>query len=223
MTHLGLVPPGAPAPGATSARLALSEHLGHIAAAQRRFDALRRVWDQMQAGKSAEARCRSVLETQIRCEEEAMQAWTRDPGTSMPRADVYAREMNEAALANAKRIADTIRAAEPEHTARQTQALLELEAAKRQLPSMTHAVLMEEAAALREQLNATMELANAQSAQLFGLRAFLDAQGAIETAQAVPVTHEMWPAQAAIKIAHQFWQAYATRLATNPNATLEDD
>jgi hypothetical protein len=80
---------------------------------------------------------------------------------------------------------------------------------------------MEEAAALRKQLDATMELANAQSAQLFGLRALLDAQGASETAQAVPVTHEMWPAQAAIIAEQEPWQAFAARLAINPNATLE--
>ncbi len=222
MTRLAVVPPAAATPTATASRAALSEHLAAIAAAQRRYDALRHVWDQMQAGKAAEARCLSVLQTQTRCEEDAMKAWARNPDTLMPTADVYAREMNEAALANAKRVADTIRAAEPEHATRQTRAVNELTALQSQLPALLHAVMMEDAAILRKELDATIALANEQSANLFGLRSYLEEQRATDDAQAVPVLHELWPAQSAIKTAHQHWQAYAARLASNPNAAMEN-
>jgi hypothetical protein len=176
----------------------------------------------MQAGKAVEARCLSVLQTQTRCEEDAMKAWARNPDRLMPTADVYAREMNESALANAKRIADTIRAAEPEHTERQTQAVRELTALRDALPRYVHAVMIEDTAILREQLNATVALANEQSAKLFGLRSYLEEHGARDAAQDVPVMHEMWPMQSAIKTAHQHWQAYAERLAANPEATMEN-
>jgi PAS domain-containing protein len=176
----------------------------------------------MQAGKDAEARCLSVLQTQTRCEEEAMKAWAANPEGPMPQADFYARQMNEEALANARRISTTIAAAEPEHSARQTQAVNDLTALQSQLPALLHAIMMEDAAILREELDATITRANEQSARLFGLRSYLEEQRATETAQAVPVTFEMWPAQSAIKTAHQHWQAYAERLAANPQATMEN-
>lgn len=222
MTALTVVPAAAATPAAPASRTALSEHLGRILAAHGRYDALRRVWSQMQGGKDAEARCLSVLQTQTRCEEDAMRAWAADPEGPMPVADAYARQMNEEALANAKRISATIAAAEPEHAARQTQALNDLTALQSQLPALLHAIMVEDAAILREELDATIARANAQSARLFGLRSYLEEQHATETAQSVPVTFEMWPAQAAIKTAHREWQAYAESLARNPEATMEN-
>ena len=221
MTALTVVPAAAPMPAATSARTALSEHLAAIAAAQHRYDALRVVWNRMQAGKEAETRCLSVLQTQTHCEEEAMKAWAASPEGPMPVADAYARQMNEEALANARRISATIAAAEPEHSARQTQAVNNLMALRNALPAYVHAVMLEDVAALREQLNATIALANEQSANLFGLRSYLEEQRATDAAQSVPVTHEMWPMQSAIKTAHQHWQAYAERLTRYPDAKVE--
>lgn len=222
MTHLAVVPPAAPAPAATASRTALSEHLGRIAAAQAKYEALRRVWGQMQAGKDAEARCLSVLQTQTHCEEEAMKAWAANPEGPMPVADAYARQMNEEALANARRISATIAAAEPEHGVRQTQSVRDLTALQNELPGYVYAVMMEDAAILRKELDAIIALANEQSAHLFGLRSYLQEQRATEAAQTVPVTHELWPMQSAIKTAHQHWQAYAERLARHPEATMEN-
>ena len=225
MTALAVVPAATPAtatPAVPASRTALSEHLARIAAAQHRYDALRAVWTRMQAGKDAEARCLSVLQTQTRCEEEAMKAWAANPDGPMPQADFYARQMNEEALANARRISATIASAEPEHAARQTQATRDLTALQSEVPALMHAIMMEDAAALRIELDATITRANEQSARLFGLRSYLEEHRAIEAAQAVPVTFEMWPMQSAIKTAHQHWQAYAARLAANPEATMED-
>ncbi len=225
MTALTVVPAAAPStatPAATGSRTALSNHLARIAAAQHRYDALRVVWGRMQAGKDVEARCLSVLQTQTRCEEDAMKAWAANPEGPMPVADAYARQCNEEALANAKRISSTIAAAEPEHGARQTQAVNDVTALRNALPDYVHAVMLEDVAALREQLNATIALANEQSANLFGLRSYLEEQRATEAAQSVPVTHEMWPMQGEIKAAHQHWQTYAERLMRQPEATMED-
>jgi hypothetical protein len=222
MTALTVVPAAAPMPAATSARTALSEHLAALAAIQHRYDALRVVWNRMQAGKDVEARCLSVLQTQTHCEEEAMREWARNPEGVMPVADAYARQMNEEALANARRISTTIAAAEPDHIARQTQAVNDLAVLRNALPGYVHAVMLEDVAALREQLNATIALANEQSANLFGLRSYFEEHRATEAAQSVPVTHEMWPMQSAIRTAHQHWQSYAERLLRYPDAKMED-
>jgi hypothetical protein len=176
----------------------------------------------MQAGKSAEARCQSVLDTQRRCEEDAVKAWAANPSGQIPEADVYAREMNEASLANATRIANTIRAAEPEHAARSTQAARELAGLEAMLPDFADAVLLEDAATVRADLEAAIAKANTLAAKLFGLRSMLVERCAHSAATEVPVSHEMWPAASDVNAAQAMWKAYAARVATNPNATLEN-
>jgi hypothetical protein len=222
MTSLALVPPGAPAPAPSTARLALVEHLARMAAAHGRAADLRQTWDRLQAEKDAEARARRVLQTQIDNEEAAMKAWAADPLGPMPQADVYARQANEECLANCKRIADNVRAAEPEHAERSTAVTREIAMLNAALPEHIGAVLLEDAANIREELDATIAKGNALTARLFGLHRQLTESGALQQSNDVPLSHDFAPTNSAVIAAQAEWTAYAERLAHNPEATMEN-
>lgn len=222
MTSLAIVRGGNAVATPTPARTALVEQLARMAAAHGRAADLRQTWDRMQQAKTVEDRCRSVLETQTRCEEEAMKAWAANPRGQMPRADAYAREMNEAALANAKREADTIRAAEPEHAERSTAVTREIAMLSAALPELIGAVLLEDAANIREELDATIAKGNALTARLFGLHRALTESGALQQSNDVPLSHDFAPTNTAVIAAQAEWTAYAERLAHNPEATMEN-
>ena len=221
MTKLALVVSDSTAPQPSTARQALSDQLARIHTARISQHDLRRTLDRLREAKDCEARCRSVLETQIRCEEEAMKAWALNPQGAMPVADTVAREFNEGALANAKRVADTVRAAEPEQMARHDAAARHVAELEAMLPELANAIMLEEARIFRAELDDAIDRANALSAKLFGLRSYLHDSGAHKTGNEAPVNYEMWPSQADIASAAREWQAHATRLAANPNATLE--
>ena len=222
MTRLAIVADNNAAPQPSAARQALQDQLARIAAARIRQYDLRQTLDRMREAKDGEARTRSVLETQIRCEEEAMKQWALNPQGAMPVADTVAREFNEGALANAKRVADTIRAAEPEQMARHDAAARHVAELEAMLPELANAIMLEEARIFRAELDDAIDRANALSAKLFGLRSYLHDSGAHKTGEQAPVSYEMWPEQRAIQSALREWQAHASRLATDPKATMEN-
>lgn len=222
MTALAVVPPAAATPAPTPARLALVEHLARTAAAHGRAADLRQTWDRLQQAKEAEARARRVLETQTANEEAAMKAWAANPRGPMPQADVYARQMNEECVANSKRIADNVRAAEPEHAERSTAVTRELAMLDAALPELIGAVLLEDASNIREELDATIAKGNALTARLFGLHRALTESGALQQSNDVPLSHDFAPTNSAVIAAQAEWTAYAERLAHNPEATMEN-
>src|ERR1041385_669295 len=79
-----------------------------------------------------------------------------------------------------QRIADNVRAAEPEHAERSTAVTRELAMLNAALPELIGAVLLEEAANIREELDATVAKGNALAARLFGLHRQLTESGALQ-------------------------------------------
>jgi hypothetical protein len=176
----------------------------------------------MQQAMEGEARARRVLETQTANEEAAMKAWAANPHGPMPEADVYARQMNEECVANSKRIADNIRAAIPEHGERSTAVQRELSTLNTALPELIGAVLLEDAANIREELDATFAKGNALAARLFGLHRALTETGALRQSNEVQLSHDFSPTNSAVIAAQAEWTAFAERLAHNPEATMEN-
>jgi hypothetical protein len=151
-----------------------------------------------------------------------MRSWAHQPHDGMPFIDTSDIERREFEVTHYEREAEVSRSAQTVLAEHSTAATRELAWLQDKLPDLVNAVLVEDAAIIREQLNAAMAKANTLSASLFGLRAMLNERGAHTTANDVPVTHEMWPAQAAIFTAQTEWQAYAALLAANPHATKEN-
>jgi hypothetical protein len=151
-----------------------------------------------------------------------MRSWARQPHDGLPYVATDEIERREFEVTHYEREAEISRSAQTLLSEHSTAATRELTWLQDQLPALVNAVLLEDAAIIREQLDATVAKANTLSACLFGLRSMLNERNAHETASAVPVVHEMWPAQAAIFTAQTEWQAYVARLAADPNATMEN-
>lgn len=222
MTKLAIVPPAAATPAATASRTALSEHLGRIAAARQTVDALQARWKQLRAHVERADAARAELASAKEAAAAVMRSWAHQPHDGMPFIDTGDIERREYEVTTYEREAEVSRSAQTVLAEHSTAATRELAWLQEKLPALVNAVLVEDAAIIREQLDAAMANANALSASLFGLRAMLNAQAAHETANTVPVTHEMWPAQAAIFTAQTEWQAYAALLAADPHATKEN-
>jgi hypothetical protein len=185
-------------------------------------DALQGRWDQLRAHVDRAAAARVELAAAKEAASTVMRSWAHQPHDGMPFIDTSDIERRENEVTYFEREAEVSRSAQTVLAEHKTTATRELTALQRQLPSLVQAILLEDAPSIREQLNAAITNANALSARLFGLRSLLNDRGAYEQANEVPVTHEMWPAQAAIIAAQSEWHAYAAQLAANPNATMED-
>jgi hypothetical protein len=222
MTALAIVPAAAATPAATASRTALSEHLGRIAAARQKVDALQARWKQLRAHVERADAARAELASAKNAASAVMRSWAHQPHDGMPYIDTGDIERREYEVTTYEREAEVSRSAQSVLAEHSSAATRELTWLQDKLPALVNAVLLEDAAIIREQLNAAMAKANTLSACLFGLRSMFNERGAHSIANDVPTSFEMWPAQGAIFTAQTEWQAYAALLAANPHATKEN-
>jgi hypothetical protein len=192
-----------------------------MAAARAKVDGLRARWDQLRAHVDRADAARAELAAAKGAAAAVMRSWARQPHDGMPYIDSSDIERREFEVTHYEREAEVSRSAQTLLSEHSTAATRELTWLQDKLPGLVGAVLLEDAAIIREQLDEAVAKANRLSASLFGLRSLFNERNAHETANDVPVSRELWPEQAAIFTAQTEWQAYAARLAASSSATRE--